>query len=180
MTLRVTNSAISIASGLTVDTEVKSTIANLTDFVPAGTHLNPRALTLVDTPDVGITVNSVIVRSEKNPEVQHRLYRGDHVPLKDVIGAFGRDALKNAVMTDLEFVADHGLELVLVCKSGGVGLASNLLWDVQNQRGVDAAGILVAAKELALQSSSGGQFGSDISPLARAVTLGRVPGRSLR
>lgn len=151
MTLRVTASPITIAANLATDTEIKSTIAALTSFVPSGTLLNPRALTLVDAPDVGITVNQVVIRSEKNPEVQHRVYKGPHVPLSKVLGAFERDALKNAILTNKHFVADHGLELVLTCKSGGTGLTSNLLWDVQNQVFEPPSQIPSAVQELVSQ-----------------------------
>ena len=180
MTLRVTASTCTFAASQPTGTLVTAPVANLTEFVPATASLNPRAITLVETPPVDLLVDQILLRSEKNPEVVHRLYKGPEVPLSAVMGAFSRDALKNATLTDLELAPDHGMELEFSYSNGTSALNATLLWDVQNQdlteftllNAFPGAGRGFPPRDLFARGARGRTItASDAAALAGALTL---------
>ena len=129
--LRVTASPVTFAASQT-DAVAASTVANLTNFVSADTDLNPTSLSLLGSPPADLTVSQIVIRSEKNPdEVAHRLYKGPDVPINSVMDAFKRDALKNEELTALEFIADHGMEIVFTYSNGTTEFTTDVLWDVE-------------------------------------------------
>lgn len=134
MTLRVTASTVTFAASAAAGTKVASTVALLTDYVPSTASIHPTALTLAGAgAPVDLLVTEVILRSEKNPEVAHRLYKGPAVGLDAIMGAMGRDALRNGSLTGLEFAPDHGMEVEWTYENGTTVYSPTLLWDVQNQ-----------------------------------------------
>lgn len=154
-----------------------STIASLTDFVPAGTMLRPMALTLDETPPVDLLISQVVIRSEKNPEVQHRIYKGPLVKLSTIMPSYGNTSLRLGALTPHEFVADHGLELVMTYDNGSTQFnPATFLWDIANAAGVEQ---ILGNPELVELLFGGVDFGGRLPQRAilSSPTLGEVDRR---
>lgn len=149
-----------------------STIASLTDFVPSGTHLRPMAIALDETPPVDLLVSQVVIRSEKNPEVQHRIYKGPLVKLSTVMASYASTTNRLGALTPQEFIADHGLEIVMTYDNGSSALnPATFLWDIQNQP-ADPTGGLPHGLSLLAGSQEGAFRGGFFAPLGNIPIRG--------
>ena len=101
MTLRITASTATFLASQTGAT-LKSTVANLSNYVPATVTLTPTALTEagIATPS-DLKVSEVIIQAALNPEVRHRVYKGPLVQIDQVMGALARSVTRMGALTPL-------------------------------------------------------------------------------
>ncbi len=133
---RTTSSSGTFAASISVPTKVVSAVAGLSDYLKATILLNPRGLRIAESIPDTVTVTEIVLRATKNPELQHRLYMGDAVPLNKVMPDFSREALGISKLTDLEFSPDHGMELEITYENAPAQAETfTVLWAIDNAHG---------------------------------------------
>jgi hypothetical protein len=111
-----------------------SVIPNLTDYLEAKASALPIALSVSGAaPPSDLLVTEIVVRSEKDPTRQKRIYKGSPAPLLDVMGAFDFTLQNQAAAVSKSFHAWHGLQIEITYNNGLTSYNCQLIWGLQNE-----------------------------------------------